>query len=354
MIDIAYGMAGRAYKKSRTRTKVYALVFCCILSGATNTLPLEGIETSDVVQAIERQSSRHGVPSELYVDNGSQLKTLELVPEKDKCSQILRFCTQNGRIQKLVIVEWCRMNPSRIVNFLQRMDPDKDYKMYLRLVHDNIRVVNCPTIKVPFLDKDQDEKLKRQLMRAEAMLENTKIEHEAYVKRAEYLFKLVSSKDKIEKTRWRENLPQLPEWKLRRKRKRELRRQREEEDSVRKRRKVSLVSSRLGSRVSPQPTSASESEKEGEDVDLDEVYPGANEKAPKCKRIFTEKPRKKKGKKSGSLNQLEGIMREVVDLDHYEYPGRTLTESGEELEARMKGRREDDDFILETQFLETL
>jgi len=77
MIDIAYGFAGRAYKRARTRTKVYALVFCCILSGATNILALEGIETSDVVQAIERHSSRHGVPSELYVDNGSQLKTLE-------------------------------------------------------------------------------------------------------------------------------------------------------------------------------------------------------------------------------------------------------------------------------------
>ena len=77
MIDIAYGFAGRAYKRSRTRTKIYALVFCCILSGATNILALEGIETSDVVQAIERHSSRHGVPNELYVDNGSQLKTLE-------------------------------------------------------------------------------------------------------------------------------------------------------------------------------------------------------------------------------------------------------------------------------------
>ena len=77
MIDIAYGFAGRAYKRSRTRTKIYALVFCCILTGATNILAMEGVETSDVVQAIERHASRHGVPSELYIDNGSQLKALE-------------------------------------------------------------------------------------------------------------------------------------------------------------------------------------------------------------------------------------------------------------------------------------
>ena len=32
MVDIPYGIAGRAYKRSRTRTKIYALVFCCILT----------------------------------------------------------------------------------------------------------------------------------------------------------------------------------------------------------------------------------------------------------------------------------------------------------------------------------
>ena len=83
---------------------------------------------------------------------------------------------------------------------------------------------------------------------------------------------------------------------------------------------------------------------------------GAGERAPKCKRILTLKAGKKKGKKkkSGSSNQLETIMREVVDLDHYEYPGRKLTESDEELEARMKGKRGDEDYVLETQFMEDL
>ena len=286
---------------------------------------------------------------------------LELDPAKDKCSKILRFCTQNGRIQKLAVMEWCRMYPNRIVNFLQRMDADKDYKLYYRPVYDSIRlifwrVVNRPTIKIAFMEEDQDEKLKRQLMRAEAMVEKTRIEHEAYVQRAEYLSKVISSKDKVERARWRENLPQLPEWKLRRKRKRELRRQEEEEESLRKRRKVSSVRSRLGSRINPQPTSASESEAESEEPGIEKVYSGAGEEAPKCKRILTLKAGKKKGKKknSGSLNQLESIMRDVVDLDHYEYPGRKLTESDEELEARMKGKRSDEDCVLETQFMEDL
>ena len=82
MIDIAYGFAGKAYNKSRARVKIYELVFCCLLTGATNILALEGVETGDIVQAVERHASRHGVPSELYIDNSSQLKALEGVTFK--------------------------------------------------------------------------------------------------------------------------------------------------------------------------------------------------------------------------------------------------------------------------------
>ena len=38
---------------------------------------MEGLETQDVVQAIERHSARHGVPAVMYVDNGTQLIALE-------------------------------------------------------------------------------------------------------------------------------------------------------------------------------------------------------------------------------------------------------------------------------------
>ena len=33
------------------------------MTGATNILALEGLETADVVQALERHSSRHGIPA---------------------------------------------------------------------------------------------------------------------------------------------------------------------------------------------------------------------------------------------------------------------------------------------------
>ena len=76
IMDIAFNFLGKTHKKSRVSVKVYALVIVCIMTGATNILALEGLETVDVIQALERHSSRHGIPAVIFVDNGTQLKTL--------------------------------------------------------------------------------------------------------------------------------------------------------------------------------------------------------------------------------------------------------------------------------------
>ena len=77
MMDIAYGFKGQAYKRARSIIKIYALVIVCMLSGATNILALEGIQTQDIIGAIERHSSRYGIPAFLYIDCGTQLKALQ-------------------------------------------------------------------------------------------------------------------------------------------------------------------------------------------------------------------------------------------------------------------------------------
>ena len=77
MIDVAFGFKGQSYKKSRSTFKLYALVCVCILTGATSILVLEGLQTQDIVGALERHSSRHGVPAEVFVDNGTQLMALK-------------------------------------------------------------------------------------------------------------------------------------------------------------------------------------------------------------------------------------------------------------------------------------
>ena len=57
--------------------KIYGLVIVCLMSGATNIMALEGIETQDICMAVERHSKRYGVPSFIYVDNITQLKALQ-------------------------------------------------------------------------------------------------------------------------------------------------------------------------------------------------------------------------------------------------------------------------------------
>ena len=77
MLDIAYGFSGQPFKGARKTIKVYAIVIVCIMSGATSIMALEGIETQDICQAIERHSARYGVPAEMFIDQGTQLKAME-------------------------------------------------------------------------------------------------------------------------------------------------------------------------------------------------------------------------------------------------------------------------------------
>ena len=76
-IDIAYGFTAKLYNSSRKCGKIYALVLVCLHTSATNILALEAIDTQSVVFAIERHACRYGMPAEVYVDNGSQLKALD-------------------------------------------------------------------------------------------------------------------------------------------------------------------------------------------------------------------------------------------------------------------------------------
>ena len=78
-MDTVFGFKGKPYKNARKTFKTYALVIVCLLTGATNILALEGLETQDVVQALERHAFRHGMPSAVYVDNGTQLTALDHV-----------------------------------------------------------------------------------------------------------------------------------------------------------------------------------------------------------------------------------------------------------------------------------
>ena len=320
-----------------------------------------GISKSEISRVIWTEEVPDSQGFELKRPESLVSPMLILNPEKTTCPQIMRFCTQNERVQKYAIWEWSRMNPNLIVNFIQRMARDKDFQTYYRPLYDGIRLIfwrimNRPTIKVPFIDEEQDQLLRRQLLRQEAMVEKSRIEYEAYVKRADYLREVIECKDKVERSRWREKLPQLPEWKLRRKRKRELRKQ-EIEEGERKMKKPRLAPGRRNMRPGGDTHGNSESEEEKSEPEMKEVYEGADEKVPKCKRIIGEKA-KKKGKKrkskGGGPSDLMRMISNTVDIENYEYPGKKLTESDEEFEREMKGCDPGDEFELETQFNELI
>ena len=55
------------FTTSKGRRLVSRVVIVCIMTGATNILALEGLETADVVQALERHASRHGIQAAILL-----------------------------------------------------------------------------------------------------------------------------------------------------------------------------------------------------------------------------------------------------------------------------------------------
>ncbi len=77
MADIAMGFKGKPFKESRKSFPVSALVMVCLLTSATFIHVLDSLETQSVVMALERHSSRYGVPGHVFVDAGTQLEKLK-------------------------------------------------------------------------------------------------------------------------------------------------------------------------------------------------------------------------------------------------------------------------------------
>ena len=76
-IDVVFGFKAQPCPGSRRPQEMWALILVCTLTGATNILVMEGLSTRDVVQAIERHSSRYGIPGRIQVDNGTNLMKLK-------------------------------------------------------------------------------------------------------------------------------------------------------------------------------------------------------------------------------------------------------------------------------------
>ena len=76
-LDIAMSFQAKPTINSRKTFPCHALIVVCLLTSATNILALDGLTTQAVIQALERHSSRYGVPAQLFVDCGTQLEKLQ-------------------------------------------------------------------------------------------------------------------------------------------------------------------------------------------------------------------------------------------------------------------------------------
>ena len=75
-MDIAMGFKARPTKDSRKSMTAHALVIVCLLTSATSIHVIDGLTTQAVIMALERHSSRYGVPAHIFVDSGTQLEKL--------------------------------------------------------------------------------------------------------------------------------------------------------------------------------------------------------------------------------------------------------------------------------------
>ena len=75
----------KPFKNSRTRIKVWPIVFTCLSTGATHIELSEGYGADPFLQAFAVFTSTRGYPSEVYTDKGSQLtRAAENVAEKSE------------------------------------------------------------------------------------------------------------------------------------------------------------------------------------------------------------------------------------------------------------------------------
>ena len=75
--DVGFGFKAMIHDKAKRSIEMWALILCCLVTGATSILVMEGLKTGHVVQALERHVARYGVPRKIYVDNGTNLMKLK-------------------------------------------------------------------------------------------------------------------------------------------------------------------------------------------------------------------------------------------------------------------------------------
>ena len=86
----------------------------------------------------ETTSSRRGLKKPASIQQGM----LQFYPAMVQPSTISKFCSMNGQIQQLAILEWGLVNPEKISEFLNRMKIDSRFRLYYHSVYDAVRLLH--------------------------------------------------------------------------------------------------------------------------------------------------------------------------------------------------------------------
>ena len=146
-----------------------------------------------------------------------RIPSLEMNPETTKCYTIGKFCGKQTRIQRMIILEWARLNPTQIADFLRRLGSDSQYQKFYRHLYDPLRhmfrrLYAQEALTVVFMDGLLTETIKNKRDEEFEIYERVVREEEIRARRIIYMDKLLESGDDTERAKWVEEIPELPKW----------------------------------------------------------------------------------------------------------------------------------------------
>ena len=156
---------------------------------------------------------------------GMMAEKLVFDPSTSKSSDIGARCTALGRSQRWCLLEWARLNPEKLRFFFVRLIQDVGFRMFYKNLYDGtrlcyLRIYDELAPKVSRVEVMLNLAVKRTLEEETAVMRRSEMETKTRRERVAWLQGLSSDWSLRERTRWREGIPALPEWKRRTGRKR--------------------------------------------------------------------------------------------------------------------------------------
>ena len=275
----------------------------------------------------------------LFRPRSCSVPPLLMNPEKIKPATIGKLVKVQPRLMKSVIFEWARMNPYRIQKIFDRLVRDELFRKYVRGTYQGLRMIyrrihNKEAVRIKEMDEAFIDNIAGQLVDEEERARKSLEMYRSRKERCEHLRNALRTKDDEDQTLCLEELPKLPDWKPRRRGRKRARSRSYVRESKRSRIQNPSVSGCVIGPKQSQDTDQSLDPSQGSDkggeyeetrsirvIDHPETreekmiveeivieddgeilsdLEGINDPKPSCRKMISERKKKKKGKKKGS------------------------------------------------------